>query len=722
MKKTLLILLCLFAVTMSETIAQNKKKSAKDSVYAAQPVTITASRQLQKVLDVPLAVTVVPQIDLQNRRGYGLDEVMSIVPGALVQARTGNHDVRITIRGYGARGAGERSNAGTSRGIRVLVDGIPHTEPDGRTAFDLIDITGASSIEVLRSSASALWGNASGGVVNISSVPTTNSPFLSAQAQFGSYGFMKNSLQAGTTTDLGKMYVSFNNTTFDGWRVHSNSAITQFNVGLMSEVNLRTKLGVFMSAASNIFRIAGPLTQAQFDSSAQQAQASMITRDERRFNRLGSLGMTLEHAIDDHNSITSMAFLQSKFLQRSERNTFRDFTRYHVGGNLIYKNAGKFTDDIASHFLVGMDEQYQDGAILFYGLNKSGGRDTVLQQDKREGANNFGIFGQEEVVFNDKFSVMLGARYDKIAYYNEIYFDGGNKNDIAEKIYDNLTPKFGLNYRLASDMSVYANVGGGIEVPAGNEVDPPGPLAASVVNPLLEPMISTTYELGWKAMPQVDDFIGLGAAGVSLDVAAYMIGVKNDIIPYDAGRFYISAGKTQRIGAELGAAVRLENGVTVSAAFTYCNSKYVEYDLSAIYSRPRDSVEGQAAFKNYTDNKIAGMPDMYSTVRVKWLPKFLDRLSIDAEMRTVGSYFADNANMLSVASYMTIDAGVSYEQPIVGGLSARGFVRAMNLTDQKYAASVWINPERIKNASPAFLESGLPRNFSAGINLTWRRD
>ena len=221
-------------------------------------------------------------------------------------------------------------------------------------------------------------------------------------------------------------------------------------------------------------------------------------------------------------------------------------------------------------------------------------------------------------------------------------------------------------------------------------------------------------------MPRVDDFIGMGGANVSVDVAAYMIGVTNDIIPYSGGRFYISAGKTQRIGAELGASVKLENGFSLSAAFTYCNSKYVEYNLENIYKTSRDSVEGQTTFKDYSDNKIAGMPDMYATLRAKWEPKFLERFSIDAEMRTVGSYFADNANSLSVESYMTLDAGVSYEQPITGGLAVRGFARVMNLTDQRYAASAWINPERAKNSAPSFLEAGLPMNFSAGLNLVWR--
>lgn len=724
MKKLFYIFIVLIVIVSAESaFAQKKKNPAKDSTYTVKLVTVTASRQAQKILDAPLAVTVVSPIDMQNKRGFGLDEVLSLVPGALVQARTGNHDVRISIRGYGARGAGERSNAGTSRGIRVIVDGIPQTEPDGRTAFDLIDISGASSIEVLRSNASALWGNASGGIVNISSVPVTNSPFVSAQSQFGSFGFMKNSLQAGTTTDLGKMYISFNNTTFDGWRDHSASAITQFNVGLLSQVNLRTKLGIFMSAATNIFRLAGPLTQAQFDSSAQQAQTvspNFVERDERRFNRLGQIGITLDHAIGDNHSITSMAFIQPKFLQRSERGTFRDFTRYHVGGNLIYKNFSIITDGVASNLILGMDNQYQDGAILFYGL-KDGHRDSVLSTDKREGANNFGLFLQEEVTIGDKFSVTFGARYDKIAYYNETYYDGGkNQSQIAEKTYNNVTPKLGLNYRLASDMSVYANLGGGIEIPAGNEVDPPGTLGATVINPLLEPMTSTTYEVGWKAMPQVEDFIGIGAANVSLDVAAYMIGVANDIIPYSGGRFYISAGKTRRMGAELGGAVKLENGFTLSAAFTYCNSKYLEYNIDSIYRTSRDTVEGQTTFKDYSNNKIAGMPDIFATVRAKWQPKFLEGFTIDAEMRTVGSYFADNANLLTVESCMTLDAGISYEQSIVGGLSARGYARAMNLTDQRYAASVWINPERVIGASPSFLEAGLPRNFNAGISIQWK--
>ena len=49
----------------------------------------------------------------------------SRIPGVIAQSRYGTSDVRLIIRGFGARGAGDRSNSGTSRGIRVLLDGFP---------------------------------------------------------------------------------------------------------------------------------------------------------------------------------------------------------------------------------------------------------------------------------------------------------------------------------------------------------------------------------------------------------------------------------------------------------------------------------------------------------------------------------------------------------------------------------------------------------------------
>ncbi len=159
--------------------------------YEMNQITVSATRSPELILEIPYAVSILNAKELQNYTGIGLDEALSKVPGVLAQTRAGGQDVRIVIRGFGARGAGDRSNSGTSRGIRIMIDGIPETEPDGRTSFDNIDLTFAENIEVVRSNASALWGNAAGGIIDISYNKQFVNPFVDVNGMFGSFGFKK---------------------------------------------------------------------------------------------------------------------------------------------------------------------------------------------------------------------------------------------------------------------------------------------------------------------------------------------------------------------------------------------------------------------------------------------------------------------------------------------------------------------------------------------------
>ncbi|MCX6140958.1 MAG: Plug domain-containing protein [Candidatus Kapabacteria bacterium] len=148
-KRFLVAVLCILAY--ESTTAQTKRQ-ADTTVYTKPEVVVTAVRADENILEVPLAITIVPQMVLQTQRGYGIDGLLALVPGVVAQSRSGGIDSRIQIRGFGARGAGQRSNAGTSRGIRFYTDGIPETEPDGRTSFDLINTVHASRMHPVVSS------------------------------------------------------------------------------------------------------------------------------------------------------------------------------------------------------------------------------------------------------------------------------------------------------------------------------------------------------------------------------------------------------------------------------------------------------------------------------------------------------------------------------------------------------------------------------------------
>jgi iron complex outermembrane receptor protein len=683
----------------------------KDTLkYEMEQITVSATRYPEEILEVPYAVTVITGDKFTDVKGYGLDEVLSSVPGVLAQSRSGNQDVRLVIRGFGARGSGDRSNSGTSRGIRVMVDGIPETEPDGRTSFDNVDLNSAETIEVIRSNASAVWGNAAGGIVNISSVPYFVSPFADFRIQGGSYDFQKYAVKTGTLIGTGKLYGSFAYTTFGGWREHSDSRRSVLNIGLLSDLTPATHLGVFVTGSNNKFNIPGPLTEDQFYSNPSMANPFYLERKERRYNRLFRIGATFDHTIDDIHSVSGMLFVNPKFLQRSERNSFRDFTRYHLGGNVVYHNRYDLSESLQSILSAGVDEAYQDGAILFYSLSPEKNRGDELTTDKREGANSMGAFLQEELIINEKFSLIAGARYDNITYYSEDFLDPAL--GLQEKTFDHITPKAGLTYRFSQFQSVYANVGGGVEVPAGNETDPAGTYGQDsvyLINPLLEPILSTTYELGTKHFMMLDQEDLLQS--FSYDLALYYITVKNDIVPYSGGRFYFTAGETRRMGIEVGTDFNLNYGLSLQATLTWSLNKYVDYIVDSAH------YNNAGKFADYAENKVAGIPDVFYNAGITYSPEFFDRVYISFDVNGIGEYFADDANKISVPAYHIFNASIGTRKLELGDvMSLRGAITFNNITDELYAASSFINPDKV-DGQPVYLEPGLPGNITASLTL-----
>lgn len=715
---SLLVALCVSAGLPLR--AQGVGKSAKDTaVYTKPTITVMAARTSEDALEVPMAVTVVPWQLWQSTRGVGLDEALSLVPGALVQSRSGGTDVRVQIRGFGARGAGERSNAGTSRGIRFYTDGIPETEPDGRTSFDLIDLSNASSIEVVRSNASALWGNASGGVISISTVPTDNTPYIRAGYIAGSFGLMKETIQANTPLSSGQLYANISNTTMDGWRAHSNLGLTQATVGMISDIDTRSRLKVFVTGASNMYRIPGALTPAQTAADPQQAQddrtvynPTYVQRDEHRFNRLGRIGVVLDHAFSTEHGLSATAFLQSKYLQRSERNTFRDFTRYHLGGNLIYRYSTVFDTVTSNKVLVGMDVQRQDGAILFYNLDPATrSRGTELRSNKGEGGTNLGIFLQDEFMIG-RLSVVGGLRYDDIIYDYRDFIDPVLN---VEKTFSRLTPKIGLSYNLDQLAHVYANIGGGIEVPAGNELDPPavtGEDTVTAINPRLDAIRSVTYEVGIKGGRRSN---GSFITSLNYDAALYLIDITNDIVPYRNGRFYTTAGQSRRMGGELGLSMTSDVGLSLFASITVMKSEYRNYRVDSALIDP--SAAGR--FQSFDGNEMAGIPMTFGSLRLRYDIPWLTGLYAEAEARSIGSYYADDANTLEVECYGMVDAAIGADIEISSLLLVTAGVRVNNILDKKYTASAWINPDRTSGGMP-YIEPGLPRNVAANVALKVR--
>ena len=689
---------------------------APDTVLL-HPVTVTATRQTMNLFAVPLAVTQLKKEAWFGTTGYGLDQALSLVPGVIAQSRYGNQDIRIAIRGYGARGAGDRSNAGTTRGIRVLLDGFPETEPDGRTSLDGVDLAATQSLEVVRSNASAVWGNAAGGVVSISTLPSVTSPRITFEPMAASFGLQRyaarGSMLMGSSGILGASIV---HSDADGWRVHSASTRSVFNVSMLAPVSDKTNVGVYAVGSDNVFRIPGPLTEAQVAADPQQANSTYMARDERRENRVARLGLTLDHQATEKVGVSALLYANPKALHRSERGTYRDFTRYHIGGNGMVRIATPFGAGVRGTLLVGADYALQDGAILFYNLSATQGRGDTLRDNKGEGARNAGVFLTEDLSFgaNERWAVSVGARYDDITYDYRNYI---NPSIDARKSFTGITPKAGVTYRLAPQHSVYASVGGGIEVPAGNETDPAstfGQDTITAINPLLEPIRSLTFEIGTKRQWA----LGSGfLRELSYDVALYQTNVKNEIIPYRGGRFYFTAGRVRRRGAEVGARVASSAGIALQAALTWNAHNYTEYLVDSVHY---DTTKA-GVFADYSGNRVVGVPAFTGALALDITTAALKPVRLRIGVENIGAFFADDANQVQVPSYSIANLSLGTDSPVWLGASVglTGFVAVNNLFDRHYIASAFLNPD-VVGGEPVAFEPGFPRNFVVGVSFVAR--
>src|SRR3954464_13664900 len=140
--------------------------AAQDTSIAKLPPMVTVTRQpARSPFDLPFGISVVQPDSLRPGQAHvAADQTLLMIPGLVVANRNNpSQDVRVSVRGFGAR-----SQFGV-RSLRVMRDGMPLTLPDGQTPLDYLDLESVGRVEVIRGTASALYGNAPGGVIDLHS-------------------------------------------------------------------------------------------------------------------------------------------------------------------------------------------------------------------------------------------------------------------------------------------------------------------------------------------------------------------------------------------------------------------------------------------------------------------------------------------------------------------------------------------------------------------------
>ena len=676
-------------------------KTLTDTIYRdLDEVVITATRVSKRIIDIPYSVVRLNYANFKYDRKLGSNDMLSAVPGLFLQSRYGDHDVRFSIRGFGSR-----SSSGV-RGIRILLDDIPESEPDGQTRLEALDFNSIGRIEIVKGNASSLYTNAPGGVANfINDLDFERSSVVQFN-QFGSFGLYKNGFKAAVKTDKYRLLTTYSYVNYDGYRQHNSEYWHILNMVLEATPSAHTKLSILGYFVDGAIKLPGSLTKAEFDQDPWQADPKSVSRDEKRITTKGRVGIKYDATFGGNlnNEIEVTAFGTIKFFERTAAD-YRIISRYGLGLSARYVNK-LMIGSRHNEFSVGGDLFSQPARIENYENIKGQKGDDIIQLES-ENISNMGFFISENFeILKEKMFVLLTARYDNVVY-NKTEQTLPSRTD--RRPFNAFTPKLALNYKITPLMAVYASYGLSFDAPAANELESPDP--AYLFNQDLNPQESQNFEIGIKGNHYRWDKHWFKR--IIYEVTSFDIRIDNEIIPYEvlSNVYYRNAAKTKRSGVELGAQVEIYEGLTFGLTITRSNFRYLTYEARVI------SIDTSGTFietdKDFSGNIVPSVPEDNVYVSLAYSRPIGRHVNIfaKASYQGISGLWVDDENTDKTNAYNLLNGLLGIDLTF-GKLNIMVSGGVNNIFDEIYVGFTNTN-----SASKRFYEAGAPRDFFVSVNL-----
>lgn len=681
---------------------------ASASAADEQTMVVTAAPGAVSELDTPAAVSVVSGEDLRHAAPrVNLSENLGSVPGLQIQNRQNYaQDLQLSMRGFGSR-----STYGV-RGIRMYVDGIPATMPDGQGYTSNFDLNSIDSVEVLRGPFSALYGNASGGVIDVKTETGSQPPKIEAGTWYGSYGSVRYGLKAtgatGDGTQAGDVDYSVSTTRFTthGYRDHSGARKNLANAKLGVRLDDASKLTLIFNSVDIKANDPGGLTRDEWKENPRQSPRG-DQYNTRKSTKQTQAGLRYDRALTENDDISVMAYageretVQYQSIPRAPQlnpthpGGVIDLTRHYQGIDSRWTHRGDL-GDVPFSFTTGLNYENliekRKGYENFSMVNGAPvyGEKGSLRRDERNLMWNVDPYLQTSWQLTDKLSLDAGVRYSNIWFdSNDHYVTARNGDDSGEANYHKWLPAGSLKYALTDAWNVYVSAGRGFETPTINELS----YRAGGINGLnlnLKPSTSDTVEIGSKTR------IGNGL----LTAALFQTDTDNEIVTdtSSGGRTtYKNAGKTRRQGVELGLDQQFGDAWKLKAAWTYLNATY-----------RTDVCNGDV---NCNGNRMPGIARNMVYASMGYEPE--TGWYAGGDVRYMSSIMADDENTAKAPSYTTVGLNTGYKVK-QGNWMLDVFGRVDNLFDRDYVGSVIVN-----EGNGRYYEPAPGRNYGVGAAVTY---
>ena len=672
-----------------------------------QTMVVTAAPTTVSELDTPAAVSVVNGDEMrQAAPRVNLSESLGAVPGLQVQNRQNYaQDLQLSIRGFGSR-----STYGV-RGLRIYVDGIPATMPDGQGQTSNIDIGSVDTIEVLRGPFSALYGNSSGGVINVTSQTGTQPPTVEASSYYGSFGTwhygMKATGAVGDGSHAGDVdyTVSTNRFTTHGYRDHSGARKNLANARLGVRINDVSKLTLLLNSVDIKANDAGGLTADEWRDNPRQSPHG-DQYNTRKNSRQTQAGLRYERQLSAQDDLSVMMYAgerettqfqsipRAPQLKPSHAGGVIDLTRHYQGIDTRLTHRGELLVPVT--LTAGLDyenmSERRKGYENFVMVNGAPqyGEQGALRRNERNLMWNVDPYLQTQWQLTDKLSLDAGVRYSSVWFdSNDYYITPGNGDDSGDASYHKWLPAGSLKYALTDAWNVYLSAGRGFETPTINELSYRSD-NQSGLNFGLKPSTNDTVEIGSKTR------IGNGL----FTAALFQTNTDNEIVvdSSSGGRTsYKNAGKTRRQGMELGLDQQFGESWRLKAAWTWLDATY------------RTNVCDDASCNG---NRIPGIARNMGYASFGYQPE--QGWYAGSDIRYMSDIMANDENTAKAPSWTVVGLTTGYKWSY-GRMDMDLFGRIDNLFDREYVGSVIVN-----ESNGRYYEPAPGRNYGIGLNLAWR--
>lgn len=681
---------------------------AQQEPATLNPVVVSASHTEQRSFDAPASIQSVGRDVIQNSGPQvNLSESLNRVPGLTILNRQNYaQDLQLSIRGFGAR-----STFGV-RGVRLLIDGIPATTPDGQGQGSSVSLTSTERIEVLRGPLAQLYGNSAGGVIQAFTRDAPAAPEADVQYDAGSFGMHRTDVQLGSrfgTEGLVGLVADYSTFDTNGYRDNSRTERKQFNSKLSFGPDAQTRVQMVvnhfdMPTAQDPIG----LTASQLAANPQQAGTNAQSNRVRKTVMQSQWGSTLTHALDANRTVSARVYTgHRENLQYLSSATWVALDRNYYGLGLQYNEQtqwGATPIKWAAGYEFDRSREYRTG-----GAASAGEKSTTTRQEDNQ-AENSDLFVQATALLSPRWSAVAGVRSSTVRFVSDDYYLSDNRNGSGNAAYGSISPVLGLTFHAHDHLNLFANYGKGFETPTLSELaykDSGANALVAEFNPNLNASYSQHFELGAKWMP---------APHTRVDAAVFQINTTDEIVvsrSISGQSGYKNAPGTSRAGWELAGQHSWTPHFHGLVSASVLDAKFTQ-DYSYLSSASTTAMVSNG-------NKLPGIPQHFVFTELLWTSQPRALLSRSASHRrlggtqaglewvSAGGLYANDTNSASAEGYNTLNFKLNQVWMLEKSrLTAYG--RVDNLTDQRYVGSVIVN-----QSSSQFFEPAPGTQWSIGV-------